>query len=140
MKTEGLTELLTQEELMDRLKIARATLYRWRKEGLPEVRIGRTIRFDLAAVTKWVAAHAVDMAAPTWDWSVWTWTPEERKPSGEIEPAFWYEEARCRNQSDAENIVGLFQKVRPWMPVRASQTKPTDPPAEAGTYPVQEEG
>jgi len=51
---DELRQMLTQDELMERLKISRVTLYRWRKTGLPEIKIGRSVRFDPVAVEKWL--------------------------------------------------------------------------------------
>lgn len=55
-----LTRLLTQEEVMERLQISRVTLWRWRRMGLPTVKVGRSIRFDWEAVVTWVKDHEVD--------------------------------------------------------------------------------
>lgn len=47
-------EYLTLKELTNKLKISRSTIDRWRKEGLPFVKIGRGVRFDEAAVMAWI--------------------------------------------------------------------------------------
>lgn len=47
--------MLTAEELQQALKISRSTLYRLRKEGLPNIQTGyRTIRYDLVEVLNWL--------------------------------------------------------------------------------------
>jgi DNA binding domain, excisionase family len=47
-------ELLTVEELSDILKISRTTIDRWRKEGMPFMKIGRGIRFEFEDVKRWL--------------------------------------------------------------------------------------
>lgn len=47
-------EYLTLKELADKLKISRSTIDRWRKEGMPFVKIGRGVRFDEVAVMTWI--------------------------------------------------------------------------------------
>lgn len=55
---DSLVELLTQAELMERLRISRATLFRWRQAGLPTIKLGRTLRFDAVEVLRWVKRSA----------------------------------------------------------------------------------
>lgn len=50
-------EYLTLKELTNKLKISRSTIDRWRKEGLPFVKIGRGVRFDEVAVMTWIDNH-----------------------------------------------------------------------------------
>lgn len=124
-------KLLTEAELLEALNIDvdRTTVWHWRKRGLPHVKVGRAIRYELSAVRPWLAANAVDSGGPKWDWSVWSWVPAERR--GEVEePAFWYEECRCRNQVDAEKIRDLFSRAHPGIHYRVGQSKPADPPDE----------
>jgi excisionase family DNA binding protein len=47
-------EFLTLEELSQLLKISRTTIDRWRKEGMPFIKMGRGVRFDQGAVMKWI--------------------------------------------------------------------------------------
>jgi excisionase family DNA binding protein len=47
-------EFLTLEELSQLLKISRTTIDRWRKEGMPFIKMGRGVRFDQDAVMKWI--------------------------------------------------------------------------------------
>ncbi|MHB9146810.1 MAG: helix-turn-helix domain-containing protein [Symbiobacteriia bacterium] len=57
-KTDArLPTYLTQKEVCDRLQIGRTTLYRMRKQGLPAIRINRELRFDPAAVARWMEAR-----------------------------------------------------------------------------------
>lgn len=51
---EKMNELITIKELEGKLKVARNTIYTWRKQGLPFKRINRTIRFDYEEVRKWI--------------------------------------------------------------------------------------
>ena len=50
-------ELLTVDELCDWLKITRKTSERWRKDGMPFIKVGRTVRFDKAEVLEWLKNH-----------------------------------------------------------------------------------
>ncbi|WP_277669102.1 helix-turn-helix domain-containing protein [Caproiciproducens galactitolivorans] len=47
-------EYLTQQEVCSWLKISLATLWRWRKEGLPYVKYGNSVRFKETEVSKWL--------------------------------------------------------------------------------------
>jgi excisionase family DNA binding protein len=47
-------EYLTTEELCSRFKLTRKTIDRWRKKGLPFIKINGSIRFDEKAVDEWV--------------------------------------------------------------------------------------
>lgn len=53
-------EIITVEELCSWLKVSRRTTERWRKEGLPYMQIGRSIRFEKDLVLLWVKAHDKD--------------------------------------------------------------------------------
>lgn len=46
--------LLTEKELCAWLKISRATAWRWRQEGLPYLKYGKSVRFEEAAVLDWL--------------------------------------------------------------------------------------
>lgn len=120
--------LLTEAELLAALNIQaeRTAVWRWRQQGMPFVKVGRSPRYDLEAVRQWL--HRRTVPTGQWEWSVWTWVPESRLPSGVIEPAFWYEECRCRNQTDADNIAKAFAKTYQGVPVRSGTTKPAETP------------
>jgi len=47
-------KLLTMEELMQLLSVSRSTLDRWRKNGLPFKKVGRSVRFDYKEVRDWI--------------------------------------------------------------------------------------
>jgi excisionase family DNA binding protein len=49
-----LKNYITTAELAEALKVSRQTLYDWRKKGLPFIKIGSRIRFDLEAVNEWI--------------------------------------------------------------------------------------
>jgi excisionase family DNA binding protein len=49
-----LVEYVTVDELTEKLKVTRQTIYLWRKQGLPFLKIGRSVRFDLEAVNEWI--------------------------------------------------------------------------------------
>jgi excisionase family DNA binding protein len=46
-------EYLTTEDLCKRFKVTRKTIDRWRKGGLPFVKIRGSIRFEEKAVEQW---------------------------------------------------------------------------------------
>ncbi len=49
--------LLTVNELMSLLRVKRSTLYALREQGLPAIKIGRSIRFDRDEVVAWVKSQ-----------------------------------------------------------------------------------
>ncbi|NLM18331.1 MAG: helix-turn-helix domain-containing protein [Candidatus Riflebacteria bacterium] len=48
--------LLTIPELMKFLKIKRNTVYVLREQGLPTIKLGRSVRFRLSSVLEWLAS------------------------------------------------------------------------------------
>jgi excisionase family DNA binding protein len=50
-------EIITVDELCSWLKVSRKTTERWRKEGLPYMQLGRSIRFEKEAVLQWLKEH-----------------------------------------------------------------------------------
>lgn len=50
-------EYITLNELAKSLKISRATIDRWRKEGMPYYKIGNGVRFIEAAVNEWITLY-----------------------------------------------------------------------------------
>jgi phage terminase Nu1 subunit (DNA packaging protein) len=44
----------TTQDLQNKYKVGRATIDKWRKLGMPCIRLGRTIRYDLSQVEQWV--------------------------------------------------------------------------------------
>jgi excisionase family DNA binding protein len=47
-------EYLTLKELSEKIKMSRSTIDKWRGEGLPFIKMGRSIRFDEDAVMEWI--------------------------------------------------------------------------------------
>lgn len=45
---------ITLKELCEKLKISRATVDRWRREGLPFIKIGNGVRFIESDVMEWI--------------------------------------------------------------------------------------
>lgn len=54
---EMMPEYITIEDLMQVLKIGRTTVNRWRKEGMPYIKIGRGVRFVLNDVMNWIETN-----------------------------------------------------------------------------------
>lgn len=52
--SDELPTLLTLDELRERLKVSRATVFRLKKKGLPVVKVGGALRFDPAQVERWL--------------------------------------------------------------------------------------
>ncbi len=50
-------EYITLVELKQSLKISRATIDRWRKEGMPSYKIGNGVRFIESEVFEWIEKH-----------------------------------------------------------------------------------
>ncbi|MCD6394667.1 MAG: helix-turn-helix domain-containing protein [Planctomycetes bacterium] len=50
-----MNSLLTPSELSKKLKVSKATVYRWTHEQyIPHIKIGRSVRFDEKAVEQWI--------------------------------------------------------------------------------------
>ena len=47
-------KLLTFQQLSEKLQLSRSTIDRWRKEGLPYSKLGRSLRFDENEVDEWI--------------------------------------------------------------------------------------
>lgn len=47
-------KMLTTQQVLDRYGIHRNTLYKWRKWGLPHIRVGKIIRYEVAEVDEWL--------------------------------------------------------------------------------------
>lgn len=50
-------EYITLNELAKSLKISRATIDRWRKEGMPYYKIGNGVRFIETEVNEWITQN-----------------------------------------------------------------------------------
>ena len=49
-----LKQLVTTKYLCEALNVTPMTIYNWRKQGLPVVKFGRTVRFDEKEVLDWL--------------------------------------------------------------------------------------
>jgi phage terminase Nu1 subunit (DNA packaging protein) len=47
-------EFMTINELEQMFKVSRTTIDRWRKSGLPCIKIGRGVRFERDIAIKWI--------------------------------------------------------------------------------------
>ena len=48
-------EILTESELAKRLKVSTVSLWEWRRnKGLPNWKVGKSVRYDWEAVRKWL--------------------------------------------------------------------------------------
>jgi hypothetical protein len=109
---------------------------------MPHVKVGRSSRYDLAAVQQWLRER--QSAPAEFKWSVWHFSPAVETPAGRL-PAHWYEECRCADEAGAEKIMGLLVAANPGVHYRVGQSKPTDQPdkgepSEGEFYLVSEEG
>ncbi len=51
-------KLLTVEELSDKLKVGKSTVYRWvHYDYIPHVKLGSSVRFSEKAVDRWLRAR-----------------------------------------------------------------------------------
>lgn len=44
---------VTTKQLALKYQVTEQTIYNWRQEGLPYIKLGRAIRFDLGKVQQW---------------------------------------------------------------------------------------
>lgn len=49
-----MSKLITSKELQDMYSLSRSTIDRWRKEGMPSIKVGRNVRFDEDDVRTWI--------------------------------------------------------------------------------------
>jgi len=52
-------ELLTTAELCEWLKVGRTAVWKWRKNGMPFMGSGKTIRYEKEKVLKWLNEREV---------------------------------------------------------------------------------
>ena len=52
-----MNDILTIKELCEKLKLSRETIYQLRKQGMPCIKINRSIRFDEKKVMEWLNEH-----------------------------------------------------------------------------------
>jgi excisionase family DNA binding protein len=50
-------EYLKTDDIMNMYKVKRATVKKWRDEGMPGYKIGRGVRFKEGEVEQWVMQH-----------------------------------------------------------------------------------
>ena len=50
---------LTSKDLEKKYQISRSTVDNWKKEGLPYIKIGRSVRFDETEVDKWISKRLI---------------------------------------------------------------------------------
>jgi len=48
---------LRSKDLEQKYQVSRATIDNWKKQGMPYLKIGRSVRFDEAEVEKWIREH-----------------------------------------------------------------------------------
>jgi len=53
-------ELIDQNQLQERLNVSRPTLIKWRKKGLPNITVGRIVRFEFSKVIEWMSKNNDD--------------------------------------------------------------------------------
>lgn len=46
--------ILTTKELCDKLKFSRITIAKWRKKGMPFIKIDKAVRFNEKEVLNWI--------------------------------------------------------------------------------------
>ena len=49
-----MNELMTRKTLSLKLDVSIPTIVRWEKQGLPVIRIGGIVRYDIDQVRKWI--------------------------------------------------------------------------------------
>lgn len=47
-------KLYTTKDMEEIFQVSRFTLINWREKGMPVIKIGTTVRYDLDAVKEWV--------------------------------------------------------------------------------------
>lgn len=50
-----MNKLMTSSEIAEYFSVTMQTVYNWRKEGVPSIRIGHEYRYDLLKVMEWVS-------------------------------------------------------------------------------------
>jgi excisionase family DNA binding protein len=51
-------EYLTKKEIAKLLKVSEVTIDRWRKEGMPSIKVKRIVLFNQAEVEQWLKKHS----------------------------------------------------------------------------------
>lgn len=55
LRGDMMDELITKDEVCSWLKISRATIDRWRSQGMPCIKVGRKVRFEENKVKEWIS-------------------------------------------------------------------------------------
>lgn len=50
-------QYLTTDDLSREMKVTRQTVWKWRKLGMPHIKIGRSVRFVKTDVDKWLEQY-----------------------------------------------------------------------------------
>ena len=53
----------TEIEFTQRIKASRSTVFRLRQAGMPHIRIGRTIRYNVQEAVAWIAENGASIAS-----------------------------------------------------------------------------
>lgn len=62
-RTEGGLRLLTKHEIAQKLQVSERTIDQWRQcNRFPDVKLGRVVRFNEAAVAEWLVSQAATQA------------------------------------------------------------------------------
>ena len=51
---------LRSKDLEQKYQVSRATIDNWKKQGMPYIKIGRSVRFDEAVVEDWIRKRFAD--------------------------------------------------------------------------------
>ena len=49
-----MNNLLTTKQSPEKLQVAEITIHKWREKGLPFLKLGRAVRFELEKVMEWI--------------------------------------------------------------------------------------
>lgn len=52
-----MSKLLTSKEIQAIYSLSRSTIDRWRKEGMPSLKVGRSVRFEETEVRQWIEKY-----------------------------------------------------------------------------------
>jgi len=62
-------ELVSIEEMMKKFMVSKTTIFTWiRKNGLPSIKLGGTLRFDPREVEEWVNQNRRGRHKEDWKW------------------------------------------------------------------------
>jgi excisionase family DNA binding protein len=58
-----LSNLLTTKQLAEKLQVAEITIHKWREKGLPFLKLGRAVRFNLDDVMEWLKGGSENVSS-----------------------------------------------------------------------------